>query len=383
MRTTDGRAVYGRRIPAAEKRRILRRRIKALCLLLTALLLLLVLTAYEHHVRDRLPEESAAERWATEENGDAVQISVLFSQDTRVDTDAVAGFRYGIEKALTEASVRTNERRIYARAFADCYSTRGTASIRKENSSPLTVQAYGVGGDFYYFHPMEIVSGAFFTADDIMLDQAVLDENTAWQLFGSTDIAGRTIEIGGYPHVIAGVVRNSRSRISRRMDERSGAKECTVYISYDSLCRYGKPMQTEGSIGCYEAVLPEKVEGFGKDIVMKALALPAEQMIVTDVTRRYGAPSLFRHILDYGSARMGSVPVVVPYWEAQARSREDILQVVLLLKGICLTISLVCLAALAVSLYLRRKYTAADLWYMYSDYRYEKAAAAHIRRRRE
>ena len=110
MRTTDGRAVYGRRIPAAEKRRILRRRIKALCLLLTALLLLLVLTAYEHHVRDRLPEESAAERWATEGNGDAVQISVLFSQDTRVDTDAVAGFRYGIEKALTEASVRTNER---------------------------------------------------------------------------------------------------------------------------------------------------------------------------------------------------------------------------------------------------------------------------------
>ena len=41
------------------------------------------------------------------------------------------------------------------------------------------------------------------------------------------------------------------------------------------------------------------------------------------------------------------------------------------------------LGVLAVSLYLRRKYTAADLWYMYSDYRYEKAAAAHIRRRRE
>ena len=45
----------------------------------------------------------------------------------------------------------------------------------------------------------------------LMKDYCVIDEDAAWQLFGSNDVAGMTVYIGGVPHIVTGVIRRPAS----------------------------------------------------------------------------------------------------------------------------------------------------------------------------
>lgn len=49
-----------------------------------------------------------------------------------------------------------------------------------------------------------------------MSDGVVLDEDAAWQLFGSSDIAGQSVMIGETPHHVAGVIERPDDRLSRK-----------------------------------------------------------------------------------------------------------------------------------------------------------------------
>ena len=77
------------------------------------------------------------------------------------------------------------------------------------SASVDSVQIIGVGGDFFQFHPLNMISGNVFSENDISKDRVVLDENTAWTLFGAYDIAGKTVTIEGRQFVIAGVYKPS------------------------------------------------------------------------------------------------------------------------------------------------------------------------------
>ena len=51
-----------------------------------------------------------------------------------------------------------------------------------------------------------------------MQDYCIIDQDAAWQLFGSNNVAGMTVKIGGIPHIIAGVVERPADNVDLSLD---------------------------------------------------------------------------------------------------------------------------------------------------------------------
>ena len=114
--------------------------------------------------------------------------------------------------------------------------------------------AIGIGGDFFMFHPLKLITGAYFSGNDLMQDYCIIDQDAAWQLFGSNDVVGMTVYIGNVPHIVTGVVQRPDSR----MDKAAGLNSTVVYVSYETLSAYG----TNNGINHYEIVMPNPVDEF-------------------------------------------------------------------------------------------------------------------------
>ena len=124
--------------------------------------------------------QTVAERWSSKKN--ASQVSCFFSVGSGITEDAIIDFEHTVDSALTDASVVQESENPGARLWADTYSADGTVSISSDKAS-ITADAIGIGGDFFLFHPLKLLNGAYFSGNDLMQDYCVIDEDAAWQLF--------------------------------------------------------------------------------------------------------------------------------------------------------------------------------------------------------
>ena len=85
------------------------------------------------------------------------------------------------------------------------------------------------------------MDGYYFSDDDLMQDRVLLDDQTAWRLFGSPNVVGMPVMIGGTPHYIAGVFRQPTQRFYKE----SGMGSYLVFMSFDSLCKYTEASSAE------------------------------------------------------------------------------------------------------------------------------------------
>ena len=178
-----------------------------------------------------LPDQNEAERWAPD--GGSAQISVFFSPDAQITQDNLKELAYSIQEGLAEDSI-AREEGARGRDCMDAYSTTGALSLERDRVQ-MEVDAVGIGGDFFAFHPLEMVSGDYFSGDDLMKDKILLDEETAWKLFGSPDIAGQTVLIGDMPHTVMGVYHRENGSFY----EKAGLDRATVFVSYKTVLQYG------------------------------------------------------------------------------------------------------------------------------------------------
>ena len=73
--------------------------------------------------------------------------------------------------------------------YTDAYCAFGKTSVTGDHgSSDASVVA--VGGNYFLFHPLDLVSGTYFSESDVMHDRVVLDETLAWKLFGGSNLTG-------------------------------------------------------------------------------------------------------------------------------------------------------------------------------------------------
>lgn len=272
-----------------------------------------------------LSDQQAAARWSKE--GGCAQVSAFFSGDAGVDDFQIRSFENQLETALSEAAV-TNEKE-NARLYVDAYSARGTITVVSEQST-LDASAVGVGGDFFFFHPLQLVSGRYFSGDELMQDFVILDEEAAWQLFGSSNIEGMSVMIGGVPHYVAGVIKRQTGRFA----EEAGLGSTVVYVSCDSLLSYG----ASGGISCYELVAPEPVKGFVSSTLQEKFGLDEKEMLTVENSSRYSWTSALSVLLDFGVRSMQSGEIGLPYWENIARGWEDVRAAALLLQAVFLLI---------------------------------------------
>ena len=174
----------------------------------------------------QLSTQQIASEWSAEDS--YAQISCFFSKDAAVTKDYVIQLEQKLKTALQEASEDTSD--VNGRTLVDCYSTKGELTLYSDRAS-ITARAFGVGGDFFTFHPLKLLSGSYFDGEDLNKDGVVIDENVAWQLFGSNNVAGMYVEINGVQYPVRGVVKSDKGYFSDAADEEAA----TVYVSYEIL----------------------------------------------------------------------------------------------------------------------------------------------------
>lgn len=293
-----------------------------------SLVCFLVITVWVNHKIENLVDQQAAKRW--DEEGGSAQVSCFFAEHVKVDESVIRGFEEKLEQSLMEVlSEEEKNSENGKRLFIDAYSSLGTVEVVSEKGK-LETTAVGIGGDFFMFHPLELVSGGYFSGNDLMKDSIVLDEDAAWQLFGSSDIDGMSVTIGNVPHYVAGVIRRQEGRFA----EGAGLDKTVVYVSSETLMDYG---QSEG-ISVYEVTAPNPVKGFVYNCIKEKFGVEESNMMVVENSSRYLPEALIPVILDYGTRSMQNYAVKFPYWENIARGWEDVMALVLVFQAVLLLI---------------------------------------------
>lgn len=277
-------------------------------------LIFLILLFTTNYLSQSQLSQTMAARWSSQKN--ASQVSCFFSVGSGITEDAIIDFEHTVDSALVDASVIQESENPGARLWADAYSADGTVDISTDKAT-ISADAIGIGGDFFLFHPVQLLYGAYFSGNDLMKDYCVIDEDAAWQLFGSSDVAGMMVYIGGIPHIVTGVVERPQGRL----EEAAGLDSTLVYVSYQTLSELG----TCNGINHYEIVMPNPVTGFAVNYIREKLGAEEKETEVVENTTRYNLLSRLKLLTQFGVRSMNGKAIIYPYWENIARGYEDIL----------------------------------------------------------
>lgn len=319
-------------------------------------LVFLILLFATNRLGQAQDSQQVAERWGSV--GKASQVSCFFSVDSKVTEDTLISFEHTIDSTLVDAAVTQESENPGARLWADAYSADGQITLSTDRAK-LTADAIGIGGDFFLFHPLTLLYGSYFSGNDLNSDYCVIDEDAAWQLFGSSDVAGMTVFIGGQPHIVTGVVKRPDGRLA----EAAGLDSTLVYVSYDTLNQYGKC----NGINHYEIVMPNPVSEFAYNYVKENLGSDDKETEVVENTSRYSLLSRLKLLKSFGIRSMNGKAIIYPYWENIARGYEDILAALTLLELLTLLYP-VALALVLFCIWWRHKgWTLSDVWRVAKD----------------
>lgn len=268
-----------------------------------------------HSLASRLLHENVASVWAGESDVRYSQVSCFLPVNSTLDESAIATFRTKVDEKLLEASMEAEEGKSL---YVDAYSAETTLTLKNGDTS-ATVKALGVGGNYFFFHSLYLLDGSYLTTWDLMRDRVVLDENTAWNLFGSYDVAGMQVTINGMPYLVAGVVSHNQDRSTRIAEEDSLA---VIYVDYSVIA-------ATNPITCYEIVMPDPISGFAYTVVEENFPLEDHGQVLENTTR-FRMGRIAELLFSYGKRLMVDDGVAYPTWENAARYTEAKLSLVLL-----------------------------------------------------
>jgi hypothetical protein len=309
---------YVRKVPSLTKKQLF------LLLLNVVLALLALACAWGlNAVKSALLTQSAAKAWRGSSEMRFAQVSVFLPEDEKTDVNSIESFRRTLDQALVDASLEAPEG---GSLYTDAYSGTATVSVVSGKTS-LSVKTIGVGGDFFLFHPLTLRSGSYLTGSDYMPDRVLLDEELAWALFGSYDVAGMSIQIGERTYPVAGVVHREDDFASKEAYQDGPG----MFMSYEALNAI-----SETKLSCYEIVMPDMISGYAESVVKDKF--PVGDGTVVENTGRYSFGNLWSIFRSYGKRSMNTQGIIYPYWENAARLTEDyaaLLLALLILFAIC------------------------------------------------
>ena len=286
--------------------------------------------------------QKAAERWQGESSTEFHQVSCYLPVDEKQSLNDMYAFRFKLLDALHKAAldIDTDET-----LFVDAWSTVDKLTV---SSSRATGEAsvIAVGGEFFQFHPIQLLSGSYLSEGDLMQDRVLLDEDLAWLLFGGTELTGMSLKINGVPFVVGGVIEREQDFASKRAYTVGQG----LYMSYDA---YVGLTGNEQSITCYELVMPEPVKGFALNTVKENFNLGRGEAV--ENTGRFGLLRLYKLLGQTGTRSMQAMGMMYPYWENASRCVEDICVMLLLAATVFALVPLVTAVVYAVRLLIKGK----------------------------
>ena len=273
---------------------------------LAALILLLGATGIFEILRQNtahaLSDQWAAHRW--EKNGYA-QISGYFPPGAGDVPGRIYSLTAAVDQAMTDASLESPEG---GRLWYCAYSTETDMYARTErDSANLRVTVFG--GEYFYIHRPEIVSGNYLSPGGENAGYVFLDERAAWKLFGALHVVGMPVTIGEGEYIVCGVGKVPAGTV---YDEAYGEIP-RAYILFDS-----PAAKHVGEIAVYEAVLPNPVDGFARDVFETHFA-PGDGAVVVENSSRFTVPALWEYITHMDTLGVRVSPVIYPWWENVAQ----------------------------------------------------------------
>ena len=160
-------------------------------------------------VSNCLPSQKAAQRWQGTGERSFAQVSCYMPPTFNMKLDEIYKFRGDMAQKLKGASYDVERE---TGLYSDAWSTSGTVKVANGRRSG-DVQVIAVGGNFFDFHPLRLVSGSYLTPNDVMDDRVLLDRETAWLLFGATDVAGLSFSLEGIPMVARPLVKDGELQL--------------------------------------------------------------------------------------------------------------------------------------------------------------------------
>jgi len=276
-----------------------------------------------------LRSQQAARAWGGQSGERFAQVSVFFPETYMFSEDSLHSIHASIDKSLLAISLEETPGR---NLYTDAWSAFGEVSIA-DSRGPVSASVVGVGGDFFLFHPLYLRSGSYLSPNDIMKDRVLIDEELAWRLFGSSQLAGFEITINDRPFTIAGVI----SRESDFASSMAYTGGLGLFMSYEALYEltYG-----DARISNYEIVMPDPITGFALNAVNEAFPDPVVHVV--ENSTRFSLGNSFAAIGAFGERSMRTEAIEYPYWENAARLVEDWLALLLIFTLLFVAFPVVC-----------------------------------------
>lgn len=293
------------------------------CTMLGSFLVILGLVCIGNSIKNSLPDVNAYKTW--DDKGGYTQISAYLPVGQMQDKTMYDGMMFQMNESLEKESIKPENKD--SRILLGAYSGYGNVTMKTRDAS-ATVNAIGIGGDFFYFHPIELIDGSYLNDDYLMKDYVVLDRETAWKLFGAVNVTGMQVMIGDTPFIVAGVYDKTDAWLSKE----AGLSESTVFLFYDSLSKYG----SVSGIQWLDFIIPNPVKGYGKKVFKENSTINLDNAVVIEQSRRFDILPLYKMMPDYLERVMSKSGIIYPYWENMARGYENILVAFLLVETVCL-----------------------------------------------
>lgn len=284
-------------------------KIKYLIVLAVLLLLAIACLIAHNAFASALLTQKQAERFRGESEMDFAQFSFFTTAYEGKSIEDVYKYHQMVSEKLAADSLSAPEG---GRLISDCWSAQDTLKLEgPHGKADATVLA--VGGDFFEFHPMTLVSGGLLQERDIMKDRIVIDEVLAWMLYGGSDLAGMELTVGEQTFVIAGVVE----RDSDRATEKAWGDSPICFIPYEM---YMAMFEQGQKITGYEIVLPEPVDGFAEGVLTEVIGDSGD---LVKNSGRFSLGNSLGALKNFGMSAMRQSGVVYPFWENAARYTES------------------------------------------------------------
>lgn len=337
---------------------------------------------------DKLYSQKMARRWEEEKNSYA-EVSAFLSPGENRQPEDINNVRSSIQETLSKDSIAEND--TGGRVFIDAYYGECTTQLRKDTNT-LSVTAAGIGGDFFLFHPMPLLSGGYISEGDLNQDRIVVDENFAWAMFGSNDVVGMQVWLKDTIFTIAGVVAVEEDDLYQTAYGTGNR----VYIPYGQL----KQQQEDLRITCYELVMPNSIPNYACQALQAAFGLGNEEedsvkqkesplnfgsIEIIENSNRYDFMQLLTVVKNRKYQVMRTNAVGYPFWENLARVEEQKQIRLLLVRMLLLLLPVICLIAWIYDLWQKRTWTVKGLCEKQADRirRFLEERAEEKRRERE
>lgn len=302
-----------------------------------------------HSLSNLLPSQLAAERWQGNSEQSFAQISCFIPVDETVNLNAVATFREAAATKLHEAALDiASDDILMVDAWSSSYKVSVSSALGKGD-----VYATAVGGEYFTFHPIKLISGNYISSSDLMQDRVLLDEDTAWLLFGGTDVQGLDMKINGVPFVVAGVIQREDDYATKK----AYSDGMGIFISYDAYTLFSSSATgissdtatqsaEESGIQCYEFIMANPVQNFALNFAKEKFPIGRGEIV--DNTSRFKLSSLWGILKGFDSRSMQTRGIIYPYWENASRVVEDRAALLMLLGIVLLAVPTIALAVCGV-----------------------------------